>query len=60
MECKFVYVSRTIDPKSQRHYLDAIDDYGRHWTAEMSHQEEEEEWIVFTKAWKISSRRLYN
>lgn len=58
MECKFVYVTRTIDPESLCHYLDAIDNQGRHWTAEMSHQEEK--WIVFTKPWKISSRHLYD
>ena len=37
---KFVYVTRTIDPKTRIHYLDAIDENGQHWMAEMSHKEE--------------------
>lgn len=33
-------------PKTRIHYLDAIDDEGRHWMAEMSHKEER--WICYT------------
>ena len=56
-EAKFVTITRVIDPKTRIHYLDAIDDQGRHWTAEMSHQKEE--WIVYTKTWKLAPRKLY-
>ena len=54
---KFVYVTRVIDPKTRIHYLDAIDDQNRHWTAEMSHQQEE--WITYTKTWKLDPQKLY-
>jgi hypothetical protein len=47
---KFVYVTRTIDPKTRIHYLDAIDENGQHWMAEMSHKEEP--WLCFTDQWK--------
>jgi hypothetical protein len=47
---KFVYVTRTIDPKTRIHYLDAIDENGQHWMAEMSHKEEP--WLCFTDVWK--------
>jgi hypothetical protein len=47
---KFVYVTRTIDPKTRIHYLDAIDEYGNHWMSEMSHKEES--WLCFTEGWK--------
>lgn len=47
---KFVSIIRTIDPKTGTHYLDGIDDKGRHWTAEMSHKVEP--WMVYTKQWR--------
>jgi len=46
---KFVNVTRTIDPKTRIHYLDAIDAEGQHWSAEMSHQQEP--WLIFTRVW---------
>jgi len=46
---KFTSVTRTIDPQSRIHYLDAIDENGQHWMAEMSHQVEP--WLVFTRVW---------
>jgi hypothetical protein len=55
---KFVQISRVIDPKTRMHYLDAIDDQGRHWSAEMSHQQEQ--WIVYTKTWKLDRQKLYD
>mgnify|MGYP003674415940 CR=1 FL=1 len=55
---KFVYVTRVIGPKSGIHYLDAIDDQGRHWTAEMTHGEEK--WITYTKTWKLDPQKLYD
>lgn len=47
---KFVYLTRTIDPKTRIHYLDALDENGRWWRAEQSPHIEE--WLVFTKNWK--------
>lgn len=46
---KFVHVVRTIDPKTRIHYLDAVDEDGIHWSAEMSPKIEE--WLVYTKLW---------
>lgn len=54
---KFVTITRTIDPKTGNHYLDGIDDQGRHWMAEMSHRVEP--WLVYTKTWKLDPQRLY-
>lgn len=55
---KFTHITRTIDPKSRIHYLDAIDESGQHWTAEMSHKLEP--WIVYTKTWKKDSQQPYD
>jgi hypothetical protein len=55
-ESKFVHISRVIDPKTRIHYLDAIDDEGSHWTAEMSPHLEE--WLCYTKHWKRSPKKL--
>jgi hypothetical protein len=46
---KFVHVVRTIDPKTRIHYLDAVDEDGVHWSAEMSPKIEK--WLVYTKLW---------
>jgi hypothetical protein len=46
---KFVHVERTIDPKTRIHYLDAVDEDGVHWSAEMSSTIER--WLVYTKLW---------
>jgi hypothetical protein len=51
---KFVSVTRTIDPKTRIHYLDAIDENGNHWMAEMSHKVES--WLCFTEVWKKDLR----
>lgn len=55
-EHKFVHISRVIDPKTRIHYLDAIDEEGRHWMAEMSHREEP--WLCYTKTWKLAPQKL--
>lgn len=55
---KFVTITRTIDLKTRIHYLDAIDDQGKHWMAEMSHQEEN--WIVFTRVWYKDPQQPYD
>lgn len=46
---KFTYITRTICPKTQIHYLDAISEDGIHYSAEMSPNIER--WLVFTKQW---------
>jgi hypothetical protein len=38
-----------IDPKTRIHYLDAIDEDGRHWMAQMTHQKEE--WLTYDRSW---------
>ncbi len=47
---KFVQITRTIDPKTRIHYLDAIDEDGVHWEAQM--ETGVEEWITYKKFWK--------
>ena len=46
----FKSISRAIDEHGV-HYLDAIDDQGRHWTAEM--QRKEEPWLTYTQEWLL-------
>ena len=46
---KFVSVTRTIDHKTRIHYLDAIDEEGVHWMAQMDHKTEP--WLCYTKPW---------
>jgi hypothetical protein len=55
---KFTSVTRTIDPKTRIHYLDAIDENGKHWMAEMSHQVEN--WLVFTRVWHRDEQLPYD
>lgn len=52
---KFASITRTIDPRTRLRYLDAIDEDGQHWTAEMSHKEEP--WLIFTENWKLSKQQ---
>jgi hypothetical protein len=54
---KFVSVTRTICPRTQIHYLDAISDDGMHWYAEMTpHQEK---WLVYQKLWTRDPQQPY-
>lgn len=48
---KFVSVTRTIDPKTRIHYMDAIDEEGNHWMAQMEHKTEP--WLCYNnhKIW---------
>lgn len=55
---KFVQLSRVIDPKTRIHYLDAIDEQGRHWTAEMSPHIED--WPCYTRQWKIVDNPIHD
>jgi hypothetical protein len=55
---KFVTVTRVIDQHTGIHYLDAIDENGVHWTAEMDNKQEE--WIVYTKLWTRDPQQPYD
>ena len=55
---KFTYITRTIDPKSRIQYLDAIDENGIHWTAELSPHKEP--WLVYTRHWGKNNQQPYN
>jgi hypothetical protein len=46
---KFKSITRVIDPKTRIHYLDAIDEYGNHWMAQMEHKQEP--WLCYSKVW---------
>jgi hypothetical protein len=48
-KAKFVYVTRTICPKTGIHYMDAIDENGIHWMAQM--EIGVEKWITYKKIW---------
>ena len=54
---KFVTITRTICPRTQIHYLDAICENGEHYVAEMSPHEEK--WLVFTYTWRKSGQVPY-
>ncbi len=46
---KFTHITRTIDPKTRIHYLDAIDENGIHWMAQM--ETDVERWITYKEIW---------
>jgi hypothetical protein len=54
---KFKSITRVIDPKTRIHYLDAVDENGRHWTAQMTHTEEP--WIIYKEVWKEDPQQPY-
>ena len=55
---KFTQVSRVIDPKTRIHYLDAIDENGMHWMAQMEH--DTENWLCFSRVWYQDSQQPLN
>ena len=55
---KFVTVTRTIDVTNGIHYLDAIDENGHRWEAEMSSRVEK--WLVYTKVWRKDPQQPYD
>jgi len=55
---KFVSVTRVIDITRGIHYLDAVDENGYHWTAEMDSKQEK--WLVYTKAWTKDPQQPYD
>jgi hypothetical protein len=52
---KFVSVTRTIDPRTRIHYLDAVDEDGVHYMAQMDHKTEP--WLCYTKPWYKDSQQ---
>jgi len=46
---KFKTIARVIDPKTGIHYLDALDEDGIHWMAEMEHNTER--WLCYDRVW---------
>jgi len=55
---KFITINRVIDTHSGKHYLDAIDEDGIHWSAEMSSAIEK--WLVYTKLWTKDPQQPIN
>jgi hypothetical protein len=55
---KFVFITRTINQKTGAHYLDAIDDKGQHWMAQMIHGVEP--WLCYTKVWYKDPQQPYD
>ena len=54
---KFVTVTSVINDRNGIHYLDAIDDAGYHWSAEMDSRQEK--WLVYIKGWKRDPQQPY-
>jgi len=52
---KFTQVSRVICPKTGVHYLDAIDENGVHWFAQM--ETGVEQWITYKETWKKDAQQ---
>jgi hypothetical protein len=46
---KFKTITRTICPKTGIHYLDALDENGIHWLAQM--ETDVEKWITYKEIW---------
>ena len=59
-QVKFIQITRTIDPKTRIHYLDAIDEDGVHWLAQMDHTTEN--WLCYNKVWYKDPQqpKIYN
>jgi hypothetical protein len=55
---KFVQVTRTICPKTGIHHLDAVDENGVHWMAEM--ETGIEPWITYKRIWWRDPQQPYD
>ena len=55
---KFTHITRVIDPKTGIHYLDAIDENGMHWMAQM--EVGVERWITYKEVWKRDPQQPYD
>ena len=54
---KFTYINRIICPKTGIHFLDAVDEDGQLWSAEM--RTDVERWIIYSSPWKKSGQVPY-
>jgi hypothetical protein len=55
---KFTHITRTIDPKTHIHYLDAVDENGYHWMAQMEHMSEPH--LCFKREWRKDPQQPYD
>jgi len=55
---RFASVTRVIDERKGIHYLDAVDENGIHWSAEMDNKQEP--WLVYSKLWTKDYRQPYD
>jgi len=55
---KFKTITRTIDPQNGIHYLDAIDENGYHWMAQMEHYSESH--LCYAKVWYKDPQQPYD
>ena len=55
---KFIYITRVIDPKTRIHYLNAVDENGQHWMAEM--ETGVERWITYKRVWYKDPQQPYD
>ena len=55
---KFKTITRTICPKTRIHYLDAVDENGYHWMAQMEH--EKEQWLCYDRVWYKDPQQPYD
>jgi hypothetical protein len=46
-----------IDDRKGIHYIDAIDENGMHWSAEMDNKQEK--WLVYSKLWHKDPQQPY-
>jgi hypothetical protein len=57
---KFVSVTRTICPRTQIHYLDAVSEDGFHYMAQMVHNiNSDEPWLLYKKVWYKDPQQPY-
>ena len=57
-QVKFVSITRTIDPKTGIHYMDALDVNGVHYMATMEHKKEP--WLCYDKVWYKDPQMPYD
>ena len=55
---KFTHITRVIDPQTRMHYVDAIDENGQHWYAEMNPNLEP--WLCYAQTWKKDPQQPYD
>ena len=55
---KFTHITRTICPQTGVHYLNAVDENGQHWMAEM--ETGVEKWITWKETWRKNPQMPYD